>query len=816
MFKNYLLSSLRIMARNSSFTFINLFGLAIGLSCFFLITIFIQDELSYDKHQSKADRIYRLRYLISEFDLGRVPPIFKEHINDFFPEVEASARLFSRSVSVTVRKEDGSEKRYEEDNVNFSDSEFLSIFDLELVNGSLDEALDDPFTVILNQEIAEKYFPGLDPIGKTVTMEGESNFEVIAVVKDFPPNTHTHFQMLVPYDNMYDIEPVSIRENIRANFQQNWMVSHSPTYILLKEGEDVNSVNDRFADWVSEKIPENMNKGQSFELQPLLDIHLNNAVSAQSEPSGSPEFLWIFGTVGLLTLIIACINYINLSTAKSLQRGKEIAMRKVLGARRMSVGIQFLAESFLVTLFASFFALLFSLLFLPLMNGLTGKELEGSVFMDPIFILGFLLITIITGLLAGVYPSIFVSGFPPLKNIQSRFSNAINKGANLSFRRVLIVIQFSISILLISSTLVIYQQFQLFKDQELGFNKESMVTARIQSQNFNSVFGGVDEQMRNKLNSFENEIASIPGVKASTLSSVAPGFGMVSRNIIPEGFTSDDHMLCAVMSIDYDFIPTYEIELLEGRNFGVAYGTDHTSAFIINESAVEEFQFGSPEEAIGKEINIEGKEGKVVGVVADFNFQALTEALRPLVLEIFVPQFNTFSMRLENQNARKTLGEIEGVWNKFFPTETFDYRFLDEALLENYESQERFGQLIGYFAFLAILISCLGSYGMILFIASQKEKEIGIRKVLGASIAQIVMMLNNRFSWLVVISVVLAWPMTYYLTNLWLEDFSYRVEFSIIPLILGALVTLGLVFLTVSLKSVSTALLNPAQVLKRE
>ena len=816
MFKNYFLTSLRSMVRNRAFSFINLIGLAAGLSCFLLILIFVTDELSYDQQMSRKDRIYRLRYHIGEFDIGRVPPVFKEHLNEFFPEVEASARLFSRSVSIIIPQENGSELRFEEDNVNFSDPELFDIFDFNLVSGSLDGALEQPFSVILNSEMAEKYFKDEDAVGKTIIMEGDKSFEVVAVVEDFPPNTHTHFQMLLPYDNMYDLEPETLREGIRRNFQMNWMVSHSPTYVLLKEGEDYTAVNDRFADWVTEKIPENMQKGQSFEIQPLLDIHLNEDVRAQAEPSGSPEFIFIFSAVGLLTLLIACINYINLSTAKSLQRTKEIGMRKAIGASRGNVVVQFLGESFLLTLVAAAMALLLTGIFLPRMNSLTDKDLDLGVFLNPEFALGLILVIFMTTILAGLYPAFFVSKFPALNSISGNFALSGHRGGALSFRRILIVLQFSISILLISSTLIIYQQFNLFKNQALGFNKNSLVTTGIQSQNFNSVFGGVDEEMMNNLGAFEAEISRIPGMKSSSLSSGIPGFGMVNRNIIPEGFTAEDNMLCAVMSIDYDFIPTYEMEMVAGRNFDESFGTDPQQAFLINESAAAEFQFGKGEEALGKQINLEGKEGKVVGIVKDFNFLSLTEPMRPLILEYSSGQFNVFTFRIGNQNIDETLEAIESQWNLFFPNETFDHSFVDEALVENYRAQERFGQLIGYFAFLAILISCLGSYGLILFVASQKEKEIGIRKVLGAQTHQIVLLLNGRFTWPVLISMLIAWPATFYLANLWLEDFSYRIDISPLTLIAGSLITMILVFGTISIKSIGTALLNPAEAMKRE
>lgn len=814
MLRNYFKTAFRSMLRNRTFSAITIFGLAGGLTCAMLILTFISDELSYDKFHSKRENIYRLRYKISDFDIARVPPVFKKNLGPFFPEVEASARLFSRGVSVKVPAANGmEEKRFEEGNVNFADKEITQIFDFEVVEGDLSSALDKPFTVVLNEEIAKKYFGEESAVGKTLIMEGTQSFIVSAVVKDFPSNSHTHFDMLLPYDNMYDLEPESLREAIRNNFELNWMVSHSPTYVLLKEGASAADVNSRFEEFIQEKIPEGQQKGQSFELQPLLDIHLNNDVLAQSEPPGSIEFIYIFIAVGLLTLVIACINFVNLSTAKSLDREKEIGMRKVMGANKSSLISQFLGESFLTTLIAAVLSVWFTMLLLPQLNNLTGKELEISVLNSPMVVFGFLGMVVLTSFLAGLYPSFFVARFQALRNLKGLAKSGKD---NLSFRKTLIVVQFVISIVLISSTLIVFDQLDLLRNKPLGFNKDHLITVPIQSNNFNSVFGGTDEAKEKKLKAFEDEIASIPGVLKSTLSSVPPGFGMVNRNIIPEGFTAEDNMLSPVMSVDFDFIETYGIDIIEGRDFSKEYGTDKAEAFIINEKAVTDFNFGSPQEALGKTINLEGKKGKVVGIAKDFNFLALSQEMRSLIMEVSPSQFTTYSIKLANQNVPSTLDAIEAKWNVLFPNETFAHTFLDESLAQTYESQENFGKLIGYFAILAIFISCLGSYGLIMFIASQKKKEVGVRKVLGASVTQVVVLLSKRFIMLVVIAIVIAVPITVLAANQWLEDFYYRISISPFSLLIASIATIILVLLTVSLQSFKAATMNPASALRSE
>ncbi|MFY0627213.1 MAG: ABC transporter permease [Reichenbachiella sp.] len=814
MFQNYLKIALRNLVKHKTFSLINILGLTGGLTCCLLIFVFVSDELSYDNFHSKKDRIYRVEYFIGDFDIARIPPVFAEHFDGFFPEIEKTARMFPRNISVLIDQGIGIEpKKFEEEGVWFADSSTFEIFDYNFVHGSIKNALHDPFTVLLNEEIAEKYFGTIQVIGKKISMEGKS-FKIAGVVKDFPNNSHFHFNILAPYQNMLDVEPEPLGSGLRRNFKRNYMVSHSFTYVLLEEGANPESVEERFVDFVNNKIPEPMRKGQSFKLQPLHDIHLNSDVGAQSEPPGNLTFLYIFIAVGALTLIIACINFINLSTARSLQRTKEIGMRKVMGAWKTSLVNQFLGESFVTTAFASILAFIATVFLLPVLNEMTGKELEVAVLYTPWVWLGFILLFILTSIMAGLYPAFFVTKISPVYTLKGLSST--NAKGGLSFRKGLIVVQFTISIILISGTLVVREQLDLLRNKPLGFKKDLMVNVPVQSQNFNNVFGGVSDEKRTRLNSFEEAMASIPGVEGSTISANAPGQGVVNRNAIPEGFTAEDNILAPVFAVDYDFLEVYEIEILSGRNFSKEFSSDPEEAFIINEKAIEEYQFGSLEEAIGKSINIEGKEGKVIGVIENFNFMPLTQPIGALIMDISIPQFNTFSIKLHNLNVPETLSEIENLWNTHFPNETFDHTFLDEQINQIYATQEQLGKVVSNFSILAILISCLGSYGLIMFVASQKMKEIGIRKVLGASVAGLVLMLSKRFIWLTLIAMVIAVPISYWLADWWLEDFSYRISISPFSFLLGSAITIALVFFTIGFRAFRTANANPVNALRNE
>ncbi|MEM8895183.1 MAG: ABC transporter permease, partial [Bacteroidota bacterium] len=628
MVKNILKIALRNLLKYRSFSIINITGLAGGLTCCLLILLFVVDEYSYDNFQTNKDRLYRVQYQINNLDIASIPPVMSDHIRSYFSEIEEVARMYNRGISVRI----GDDDRFEESRAFFADSTLLNMFTFNVVSGQLSTSLDQPYSVILNQTTAEKYFPDENPIGKQIAVEGGNLFQVTAVVEDYPPNSHLHFDLMMPYQNMYDVEPEHLQNTIRQNFQMNWMVSHSYTYVQLKPDADPQNVNAKFPSFVDEKMPENMKRGQNFLLQPMHDFHLNNVVAGGPEPPGSQLMIYILIAVGILTLVIACINFINLTTARFVQRGKEIGIRKVLGARKQQLILQFLSEAFVLTLVAAVASYFLAQVFLPLINDLLDKQLSTQSLLAPNILMAYFGLIIVTSLVAGIYPAFVVTKITPFQSLKGTLSA---NTSSLSLRKALVVVQFSVSSLLVIGAIIVFNQLQYVNQRSLGFNKNLIINVPIQSQNLNNLFGGINGEMRSKMNSFEESLHSIPGVQGSTVSAGAPGFGVVNRNVIPEGFTSDDRIIAPVYAVDYDFIDLYDIEIVAGRGFSTSFGTDHQQAFMINEKALKEYNLGeSPEDALGKNVNVEGKEGKIVGVLGDFNYLPLTQEIGPLIMEI--------------------------------------------------------------------------------------------------------------------------------------------------------------------------------------
>ncbi len=810
MVRNILKIALRNLLKYRSFSIINITGLAGGLTCCLLILAFVVDEYSYDSFQENKDRLYRVQYQINNLDLAAVPPVMSDHIRSYFSEVEETARVYGRAISVRV----GEDKRFEESGAFFADSTLHDMFSFKPVQGQVASALDQPYSVILNQTTAKKYFEDDNPIGQQIIIEGDKLFQVAAVVEDYPPNSHINFDLLMPYQNMYDIEPEHLQNTIRQNYLMNWMVSHSHTYVLLKQDADPLSVNDKFSSFVLEKVPENMQKGQSFLLQPMEDFHLNNAVVLTPEPPGSELMIYILVAVGTLTLLIACINFINLTTARFVQRAKEIGIRKVLGARKRQLIIQFLSEAFVLTLIAAVASYFLAWTFLPSINDLLDKQLTAQSLLAPRIILAYLVLIIATSLFAGVYPAFVVTKITPIQSLKGTLSA---NTSSLSLRKALVVIQFSVSSLLVIGAIVVFNQLQYVNQRSLGFNKDLMINIPVQSQNLNNLFGGISGEMRSKMNSFEESLQGIPGVRGSTVSAGAPGLGVVNRNVIPEGYTADDRIIAPVYSVDYDFIDLYDIEIIAGRGFSTSFGTDHQQAFMVNQKALIEYQLGeSPEDALGKNVNVEGKEGKIIGVLGDFNYLPLTQEIGPMIMEIGVPSFNTYSIKIESGDMTNTLQAIEAKWNEFFLDETFAYTFLDDTLAQNYIAEERLGTMIKYFSILAIVIAGLGSYGLVMFVVSHRMKEVGIRKVLGASVFSVVSMISRGFIGLMTMGFLIAVPLAWFSANFWLDNFSYRINVPLMPFLIALSSGLLLVLATTAYHTLKAATSNPVTSLRDE
>ena len=814
MIRNYLKVAVRNLLKHRAYSLINILGLSFGLACCLLIFVYVMDELSYDKFHEKAERIHRLQYNIVNFNIVQTPPPMAAAMKEYFSEIEHIGRMFARTASVEIAEGSATPSRFSEERLFFVDSSIFDIFSFEIVQGQREKLLHEPNTVVINEEVAERYFGASDPIGKTIRLEGRSNFKVIAVARDFPTNSHWHFNMLFPYDNMYDLETESIAQVLRQNFKINWMISHSFTYMTLKEGQSADAVNARFGDFVKKYIPENQLRDQTFNLQPLLDIRLNADVNAQIEPVGNITYIYLFIAVAFATLLIACINFINLSTARSLQRVKEVGMRRVLGAWKTQLIWQFLGESALMSFIAFVLALVLAVYSLPVLNELTAKEMSLLQFSSFNVLAGFISLFVLTAVLSGLYPAFFATRIQPVKSLKGEVSQSMTKGGHL--RRLLVVVQFTVAIILITGTVIIYNQVQLFRNRPLGFQKEQVLTIPLFSPNIHNSFGGIDGNMRQRLNTLEDKLATNPRILSTTLSGFAPGLGVGRHNVQPEGFTTEEILIVPALSVDYDFVSTYNLDIIEGRDFDQSFGTDHTSAFIINETAVKNFRYETAEEALGKSINLEGKEGKVVGVVKDFHFESLRGEIDALVMDIKVPTFTILSARIEAHDVPETIDFIRSNWEEQFPEKTFEYNFLDDQLQDQYQTEEKLGEMINYFAVMAILISCLGSYGLVMFLARQKMKEIGIRKVLGASVRNIIFLLSKNFLILITISFVLSVPIAYYFINDWLEAFTYRVSIGAGSFLLAGLIALMIVMITISYQALRAAFSNPVNSLRQE
>lgn len=818
MFQNYVKVALRHLVRHKLFAAINITGLGLGMACCLLILIFVRHELSFDRHVPDADRIYRVTYHATNGnDYARIPPPIAPLLPDFFSEVETAARAFAGDLSVRVPATAGrtEEAAFEEPRVTFVDSTFFDVFPLTFIHGDPTQRLTEPFTVLLTEEVAARYFGDANPVGQAIVLEGAYTFTVVGVVQDFPTNAHLHVNLLLPYDNMYDVVGAQAGAAMRQNLAANWVISHSFTYVKLKPGTAPARVEQRFEALVAQHAPPQLQVGQAFSLTPLLDIHLHTPdVYLQPEPQGDIQYVYVFGAVAFLTLLLPCFNFINLATAQSIGRTLEIGMRQALGAHRRQLFGQFLGESLVVCTLAFGVALGLAGLGLPYVGELLQRDLTPALLWDPLVIAGFGMVLLVTGLLGGSYPAFVIARTDIVPALRRRV--AVVPGRGFSLRKVLVVLQFAISITLIGGTALIFQQLHYMLNRPLGYETEGVVAVPLFSQNMLTIFSGVDEEMRSRLNAFEETIAENPRVRGATLSRSAPGLGIVARMVTFEGATSDDPIFVPSMAVDYDFLDFYGLELVAGRSFDQARGTDHLDAFIVNETAVREFGWDRPAEALGKAINLEGKEGQVVGVVRDYHFVSLQNPVGAMLMEINVPAFRTVSIRVAADDLPATLGYLEDVWMQFFPEQAFDYTFLDDQLGNVYEAQQRFGGLLRLFALLGVVISCLGAYGLVMYSTRQRRREIGVRKVLGASLPQILGLLYRELAVLFVAGLVIAAPAIYVAGQWWLEDFTYRIDPGPGVVLLSGALMLALAALTISYQSVKAALVNPVDCLRSE
>jgi putative ABC transport system permease protein len=785
MIRSYLKIAFRNLIRHKGFSFLNISGLAIGMVCTLLILFWVQHELSYDRYNENGRNIYRILQHIQYSEIvtwainqGPLGPALKEEI----PEIEEQARFCFSRWRIKY------DNQVFVDSGGYADPSLFKMFTLPFVKGDPDTALADPRSVVLTEELAQKIFGEEDPLGKTIQMADQYDFKVSGVLKDLPDNSHFQFEFLANMDFAKEV----------GRTVDYWKNSHFTTYVQLPESASFEEVNKKIYNFLDEKPT--LEDWEKLSLQPLFKIHLASGIGYDAFGTGNAKYVVIFSVAALFILLIACINFMNLSTARSLLRSKEVGLRKVVGAFRGQLMRQFLGEAVFQSLIAMILAVGLGILLLPAFNQLARKSFTADVFIRPDIILGCLAIVLATGFLAGCYPAFILSGFRPVAVLKGT-AQTVGKGS--VFRRLLVVFQFSVAVILMVGSLVIYSQIHFMTNKDLGYEKENLVTLDL------------NENVQKNYEAFKNELIGNPNILNVTRVSGLPTYGYYFSNSRWnwEGKDPDKDILFRANFVDYDYLETLGVQILQGRAFSQDYGAEEIS-IIINETSQKAMGFDDP---IGKRVTLgEDNEFHIIGVVKDFHYVSLRTEIEPLILLLDPERSSSIVVRIQSENTPQTLEFMGGVWKRFAGDFEYDYRFLDERLDALYRSEERVGRIINIFTVLSIFVSCLGLFGLASFMALRRTKEIGIRKVLGATVSGIVVLLTKEFSRWVLLANLIAWPLSYLAMNRWLEEFPYQADIKLWIFLGTGLATFMVAILTVSYQSIRAALSNPADSLRYE
>ncbi|SEP11536.1 ABC transporter permease [Mucilaginibacter sp. OK283] len=803
MIKNYLRSALRNITRHKFISFINIFGLTVGLSCCLLIVVYVINETSYDKFNANADDIYRVTRSFNTPDgvetlhLGAVAPPFGPLLKNEFSDIKRFTRIYPAGGSLVIRYKD---KLLTENEGYFADENLFDFFNIKTTQGDPKSALSDPFTMMMTEEMAHKYFGNDDPINKVVRLGNQFNFKVTGIFEPLPANSQFHAKMLLSFNTLNDTAVYG-----RKSLQTNWGNNSFFTYLLFPKGYNVDKVAAQFPAFLDKYVGTRESKNSKLSFQKFLSIHLHSHLDDELDQNGDIKRVWIFSAIALFILLIACINYMNLSTARSALRAREIGIRKVIGAQQKEIIIQFLSESVLITAFSLILALGITYAVIPLVNTFSGLSLSFNLLFQPQIVTAVVAMPFVIGIISGIYPAIFMSSFKPVKVLKGLVK--VGSGS-ISFRKVLVVIQFSISIILIVATTIVFQQLRYMQQKALGFNKDHILTA---ANPFNP----------GQFEVFKNEVTKEGIVKDVSRSSRIPSGRLLDDQGISVMQNGSSKMINAdvkYINTDYGFIPTYGMKMAAGRNFSKDFGTD-TNNYVINVSAAKVLGWQTPESAVGKEISYGGVKGKIIGVVNDFHFESLHQNIIPLLMRM--PSFanNSYrrlSVKIDGDHVQEAINTLEQSWKKYQPETPFEYVFLDDKFQKLYNSEQQQGSLFTIFSFIAIFIACLGLFGLSAFTITQRVKEIGVRKVLGASIPQIVTELSKDFLKLVLIASVIALPIAWYSMSKWLLDFAFRISIQWWVFVMAGVIAVVIAFLTISFQSIKAASANPVKSLRSE
>jgi putative ABC transport system permease protein len=768
-------------------------GLAVGMAACFLIFLYITFETSYDNFHSKEDRIYRVvsdvKTPTETINTGLTTSPVAINMKRDFPEVEDAVRL--TKIAMLVRK---GEVKFEEQKSVLADSTLFNVFDFPLIKGDKNSALKGPMSIVLSETTAKKYFGNTNPMGQQVQLTGDAiNATVTGVMKDLPKNSQIEAEMFISLSSK-QVFPYNMSDS-------EWTNHNHYTYLLLKPNANAKALEakfDAFQEFHHGADAKRLQMQDYLSLEPLGNVYLKS--KRDGFVTGNINNVYIFSAIAVFILLIACVNFINLTTARSAERAKEVGIRKVVGALRFQLARQFISESIVICFIAFLLSVALAWIALPLFNQLAGKEISNSIFSNPFHVISLFLLSFFIGLMAGFYPSLVLSSFKPVSVLKGRFSTGTR---GLILRKSLVVFQFTISIILIAGTIIVYRQLNYMRSQSLGFSKEHTVVINTNSD-------------KNK-DAFKQSLSAIPGVISSTLSSHIPGGG--SNGAYSQLENKNGEMQKSNVDlyfVDFNYIRQYDLKLAAGRGFSKDFPTDSTQAMVINEAASKILGYNTPQEAIGRRFEQWGKKGQIIGVLKNFHYKSLQQDMSPLVMRYEPWGLPLVSIKLSSNNLPATLKAIGSKWNEAIPNRPFDYYFLDEFFDRQYRAEDHFGNLFFNFAVLAIFISCLGLLGLSSYSTMQRTKEIGIRKVLGANVAGIVNLLSIDFIKLMLIALVIAAPIAWFGMNKWLQEFAYRIGISWWVFLMAGITAIFIALVTISFQAIKAAIANPVKSLRTE
>ncbi len=795
MLKNYLMIAWRNIRKNKGYSLLNILGLAVGMAVFILIFLYIRFELSFDRWYENSDRIYRIvqhqpgnMYLGSDRFAVTQAPLAAALMQEL-PEVTAATRLDnSGNVLFTY-----GEKNFLEKSMHWADPYLFKVFSIELHLGDPDSALTDPHSILFSESMARKYFGETNPLGQTVVFQEKHDMRVTGVFKDFPDNSHFKMEIILPFDAMPTLQNQPI---------DSWGNSSYYTYFLLQEGAD--------AAQLESKLPEIYNKYRNdkgwdtagYYLQPLTRIHLYSNINFDLSPGNDVKTIYILSSIAFLLLIIACINYMNLATARAVKRAKEVGMRKVVGARRIQLVKQFLGESILLALISLMLTFGLIYLALPAFNEFIQRDLAFDPLRNLELLFGIISTFMLVGVLAGCYPAVYMSRFKPIVALRSTASKG--KKASL-FRNLLVVFQFTVSILLILGTLVVGGQLSFIQNKEMGYTREHIVVLRVRDQN-----------LRKRTEILRHELSRLPNILGVATSSSLPSHIRSQTFANWPGKPEDLRLPIYVCEADYNFLDVFDLKLAQGRNFSKEHTSDAQGAFLINETALKAMGLDDP---LGMEFNRWGNgepAGHIIGVIKDFHMHSLHQEIKPLYIFLNPEGWNFLSVKIRGDKIPATLAAIESTMSSLSPKYPVEYTFFDEIFQRAYQSEQKVGRLFSTFALLTVFIACLGLFGLSSFTAESRTKEIGIRKVLGASAPSILRLLSREYAIKVLLAGLIGLPIGYYAMSTWLQEFAYRIELNWIPFMMAEISALAVALLTVSFQTFRAAAANPADSLRYE